>query len=742
MRYRQEMRRCNKPACRACKDRPSHGPYWYSYWRDEAGRSRKRYIGKSLPEGGPTQDGTLASPGQSSTLRIRVLGELEIESNCKVRTRRDWRRASARRLFALLLLHPTGLTREQIVEILWPERDSTLTRPALRSAMSALRLVLDSGDPVGFGGEGAGLDSRVSAGDELVRLRLRPDDWVDVRAFESNLHPEQLSMDALTAVLDLYHGDLFPEFLYEDWTSLARASLRRRWYQLSLLLAQKLVDDDQLPEAINRLEAVLAVDGTQEEAARLLMTVLAKQGHRTDALQVYGQLARCLVEDLDVEPEELSTLLADQIRREAPEISSLRLQPPDNKVERFDLLISRLTDRSSTRAVRRHLAHLWVGRAQLFDDLGLPEEALVSIASGHLVVEAQELPVARALLHITEAHIQWHGGHPGSTEQAALIAEEIAEQVDSTALVACAQRLRSQAAQQLGNLDQAVDLARSSTALFDSLGSREHALRSRRILALNVWYAGRYAEAERLHRHNLVEAREAGSFEHRAYVLCGIGSALRERGHLDEAHSHLLEALRFATALNDQFLILSVQYHLANVWTDRACPLLHCQSAEREAAEHEGERYFHRVISLARCSHSDHMLGFAALDLAVALARWGRPEEAMPLLAVARSVAGGNDSPSSMRAWVPLAEAEIALAQGNAGYAESAVTGALPVLERIAPGSLAQAHRVAALARSAVLSDEHAAQQHWNASLGAALLRGQELEEARTHVAMRLAAAN
>jgi hypothetical protein len=42
--YRQEQVRCGKAGCRSCP----HGPYWYAYWKED-GRTRKRYIGRTLP---------------------------------------------------------------------------------------------------------------------------------------------------------------------------------------------------------------------------------------------------------------------------------------------------------------------------------------------------------------------------------------------------------------------------------------------------------------------------------------------------------------------------------------------------------------------------------------------------------------------------------------------------------------------------------------------------------------------
>ncbi len=42
--FRYETVRCGKENCSRCP----HGPYWYAYWK-EGGRTRSRYIGKTLP---------------------------------------------------------------------------------------------------------------------------------------------------------------------------------------------------------------------------------------------------------------------------------------------------------------------------------------------------------------------------------------------------------------------------------------------------------------------------------------------------------------------------------------------------------------------------------------------------------------------------------------------------------------------------------------------------------------------
>jgi hypothetical protein len=64
--YRQEQVRCGKPGCSTCP----HGPYWYAYWKED-GRTRKRYIGRTLPgeplervepDRAPRRDGEVSRP--------------------------------------------------------------------------------------------------------------------------------------------------------------------------------------------------------------------------------------------------------------------------------------------------------------------------------------------------------------------------------------------------------------------------------------------------------------------------------------------------------------------------------------------------------------------------------------------------------------------------------------------------------------------------------------------------------
>lgn len=47
--YQLEMVSCGKERCKKCAGGPSHGPYWYHYFR-RGGKLTSRYVGKDLPE--------------------------------------------------------------------------------------------------------------------------------------------------------------------------------------------------------------------------------------------------------------------------------------------------------------------------------------------------------------------------------------------------------------------------------------------------------------------------------------------------------------------------------------------------------------------------------------------------------------------------------------------------------------------------------------------------------------------
>jgi DNA-binding SARP family transcriptional activator len=736
--YSCEWRRCGKASCRCCRDGKGHGPYYYAHWRDERGKRCRRYLGRMSPPTAETQRADDASTvvtrmtNQTPTLRIRLFGGFEIECGNVALTGQKFLRPSARRLLALLCLHPAGLTPDEAVEALWPNCHPTAGRTALRTALATLRRVIEPA--IAQRGIRTMGIQRLPPYQRRLRLHLLPGDWVDVHEFSTG-DPKRLPLAALERLVDLYRGELLPEYRYEDWAAVAREALRMRWHALSLHLAMRLTNEGQPLAAIRRLEAVLADDGTQEEAARLLMQILVDQGRRDEALRVYTRLVRALHTELGLPPDALSQALAKRLSRERTGALA-PTRSPRGMVEHLKMEIDRLRAQTDSPDTARRLARLWAERALLLDRLGEPELALGNVESGRLVLDALDFPAERSQLLLAEALIHYHQGRAHDAWRTANEAAQLAAMVGERGLAAWALRLQAQAAQEQGRLDEAIELARSSAAHFDSIGADEEAMRSRRVTAFCLWCAGRFPEAVTLYRYLLVEGRALGQAEHLAYILCGLGSSLYMLGELDAAESYLQEALMLATRLEDRYLILSVEYHVATVWAERATLAMFAGRREEQVqARREAISRFERVIALAQAQESQHMIVFAAVDLAVILAREGETEQAGALLVLAQRVLADLPENTAAQGWLRLGEAELALTMGDAEGAARQATAALPLLERASPGGLAQAHRVLAMALVAQ-SKTDAATPQWRASLAAAARTGQRIEEMRTRRAM------
>lgn len=300
--------------------------------------------------------------------------------------------------------------------------------------------------------------------------------------------------------------------------------------------------------------------------------------------------------------------------------------------------------------------------------------------------------------------------------------------------------MQAQAADFLGQLEQAIDLARSSIALYESLGVSEQSLRSRRVLAFAVWRSGRFGEAVILHRRNLAEAQALNHLELQAYIHCNLGHVLWMQGDLDAGEKHLYETQALAIRLDDTYLLLSVEYHLGNIWAERAFQLAETAGTPLDMARRETQTHFKQAIELAQARRSSHMIVVSAVDLAAALAQWGEPAQARPLLLLAQQTLESLDDHVAARAWTMIAEAEIALAEGAMEEAIAQTTAAIPLLEQASPPGLAQAYRIAAVAWIAQ-RQPHMAASYWTSSLAAAARCGLKNEEERTRRQMERAKA-
>jgi DNA-binding SARP family transcriptional activator len=181
-------------------------------------------------------------------------------------------------LVKLLALRST-MTVESAIDELWPDADVATGRARLRNLLNRLK---------------------ERAGPIVVRdgetLRLDETATVDATAFDTAAAaalsaPDEERVGRARHALALYTGELLPGDLYEDWATLARARLQRRFVSLADLVAADSMARGDLDEAARLLDLGIAAEPLDESRALQLCELLTEQGRLSMAR---GVARRCI----------------------------------------------------------------------------------------------------------------------------------------------------------------------------------------------------------------------------------------------------------------------------------------------------------------------------------------------------------------------------------------------------------------------------------------------------------------
>jgi predicted ATPase/DNA-binding SARP family transcriptional activator len=248
-------------------------------------------------------------------MRVRLLGGFDVSVGRRQVPDDAWRLRKAKGLVKLLALAPGHqLHREQICELLWPERGPESARNNFHQALHAARRALAT---VG-----------VDAGDVLV-LRdelvvLDPRASVDADEFTAAAEHARTRGDpqSYLAAVEQYTGQLLPEDRYQDWATEPREALRRQYVALLVDLAGLYSRRGAAGEAIEALRTALAQDGLHEPAHRALMRLLADSGRRHEALAQYESLRDALRQEAEADPDPETRRLYRQLLAGSVETAS------------------------------------------------------------------------------------------------------------------------------------------------------------------------------------------------------------------------------------------------------------------------------------------------------------------------------------------------------------------------------------------------------------------------------------
>ncbi len=214
-------------------------------------------------------------------VRVHVLGRVAVTRDRH--PAREWGRARARDLLALLAVSPGGLPREAAQEALFPDADPQVGERNFRVTLHALGQVLEEGVTSGTFLERGDWLRLLSSPDLTVDLH-EAQAWLDAspgtpgRAGALLALPGELApcdLDPVQAEAECYAARL-PEALGEE----AEAALRAAHPDLAARLAER----------------ALALDPAFEPAARALMRAWHARAHPAAIARTYAALAAALAE--------------------------------------------------------------------------------------------------------------------------------------------------------------------------------------------------------------------------------------------------------------------------------------------------------------------------------------------------------------------------------------------------------------------------------------------------------------
>jgi len=254
-------------------------------------------------------------------VEFRILGPLEaLDGDQRV----PLPGGRGRALLALLILNVGKVvSTERLIDDLWGETVPPTVQTALHGLVSDLRKRLE---PTRTKGEAPAVLRTAPPG---YLLAVEPT-CVDANRFRRLLEEARAGEAAeraatLREALGLWRGPALADFTYEPFAQREIATLE----ELRLEAIEQRVDADMAVglenELVAELEALAAEHPFRERLRGQLMLALYRTGRQADALEVYRDARRTLVEELGIEPGAALRQLEQAILRQDP---SLDLEPP------------------------------------------------------------------------------------------------------------------------------------------------------------------------------------------------------------------------------------------------------------------------------------------------------------------------------------------------------------------------------------------------------------------------------
>lgn len=245
-------------------------------------------------------------PVSPPELTILTFGRIQISLGDHIITGMEWRSQTARDLMLLLMLHPEGLTKEQIGLIFWPDISPAELRIRFKNTIYRLR-------------HAAGKDVVVFE-DDIYYFNRAMDYEADFETFNREIQlaglarkPEQ-EISHYRRAVELYKGDFLPE-INEEWVLVERERLHQKYITALKRLVELYLETSQPVEALVFANKYLQFDPVNEHIHQLMMRCYASMGNVNMVVKQYKALSALLEKELGSEPSPQTITLYDLLTR-------------------------------------------------------------------------------------------------------------------------------------------------------------------------------------------------------------------------------------------------------------------------------------------------------------------------------------------------------------------------------------------------------------------------------------------
>ncbi len=235
----------------------------------------------------------------SSILELKTLGSLRIFTGGAELASINWRTIKTRDLLAFLVHQRNPVSKEVILEELWPDYEFEKSQGLFHTSLYYLRQILEKNgyrDLIIYQNKHYELATKMFTTDQIQFQELV------TAGFNDETSPKKTA-DFLERAIALYAGDYLQELDYV-WLLPNREYLKNLYFEARLRLASYYLERKDYNHTISHLQLLAGLDPLSEEIHRLLMTAYAGLGNRNAVREQYHYLTLLLKNELGLNPSQ------------------------------------------------------------------------------------------------------------------------------------------------------------------------------------------------------------------------------------------------------------------------------------------------------------------------------------------------------------------------------------------------------------------------------------------------------